>query len=838
MARRNRDERRKKRLQKLEDRATILNVDANLSTTSESDAEKLKRKAKKVERKAGKLEAKIDPSVRQEQERKELVEKRDKKLQKLDTKVEKKKAKGKYVDFVDKEEGKRAKITQDFQQGVTESRGQAETEKNQILSSSASFKQKQEALKQRADAEREQGDESAKQDRIGKQLLRGAKKIVKRIDKGKQVGKILKKRAVKKAMEFGASQELVDGFEDILDQANALNKVDRNKMFEMGSGTAGSAAPSIDTSGMTSADKRRVAAAQMASDLEYFKMMNPVLKPTDYYPQAGRSIAVGTSTGEIIGSRTIYTGAGVLAPMGLYDARKRALAAAAKAGIANAQGEMPTLPRVRDQYVQRYEDYTKDMLREIRSDKDNFDKNGKLTPSARARIQEAVELGNTINRALARADEFQDHLTKEKTSGKGGMTGIDDVYYSKKTTKLMRELLTGDYDFDNFKNKDILREIASGEGMEFRNAQKDFQSEILPRLQAEAAQDRQNLLDGTYQSAEGKDSSDFIDKKSGLLTQAYMKTVSDARIKNAVENFYKANEGVYSDEQKDSLIALAQSQIGKQETITTKEQSSGGGGGSSAAKRYYNTYFDGTTRGLKRATVPVIESLDNSAGNDEILEAYLTTIGGVGGTTKMIDGDTVPVTRNSLGIEGSPMAIGSGMVSNLFAVNTKNGYEQLTGEEIERRLADGEGMTAYGTGTECKLGWFQAYNDMGDIPESQIYARATEDINALGYIDGGEVIPLKSGTVGDFKNAPDSNKVQIKSMMYMPFLKQPVLLETRDAKGNFQSSIVRELESTGGAYLVSKRTTTIPFNSYQQINTQLSNIMSDDFTSDKNLRTP
>ena len=123
MARRNRDERRKKRLQKLEDRATILNVDANLSTTSESDAEKLKRKAKKVERKAGKLEAKIDPSVRQEQERKELVEKRDKKLQKLDTKVEKKKAKGKYVDFVDKEEGKRAKITQDFQQGVTESRG-------------------------------------------------------------------------------------------------------------------------------------------------------------------------------------------------------------------------------------------------------------------------------------------------------------------------------------------------------------------------------------------------------------------------------------------------------------------------------------------------------------------------------------------------------------------------------------------------------------------------------------------------------------------------------------------------------------------------------------------
>jgi hypothetical protein len=49
----------------------------------------------------------------------------------------------------------------------------------------------------------------------------------------------------------------------------------------------------------------------------------------DYYPNAGRDIAVGTFSGSRIGSQTIYSGAGALLPMGLYDARKRALKEAA-----------------------------------------------------------------------------------------------------------------------------------------------------------------------------------------------------------------------------------------------------------------------------------------------------------------------------------------------------------------------------------------------------------------------------------------------------------------------------------------------------------------------------
>jgi hypothetical protein len=51
----------------------------------------------------------------------------------------------------------------------------------------------------------------------------------------------------------------------------------------------------------------------------------------DYYPNAGRDIAVGTFSGSRIGSQTIYSGAGALLPVGLYDARKRSLVEAAKA---------------------------------------------------------------------------------------------------------------------------------------------------------------------------------------------------------------------------------------------------------------------------------------------------------------------------------------------------------------------------------------------------------------------------------------------------------------------------------------------------------------------------
>jgi hypothetical protein len=84
----------------------------------------------------------------------------------------------------------------------------------------------------------------------------------------------------------------------------------------------------------------------------------------DYYPTASRNIAVGTFTGEVIGSQTIYSGAGGLAPMGLYDARKRALAKAATAKQA-AIDKFLTLEDTAKAYNMEYKDYAYDHLYDI-----------------------------------------------------------------------------------------------------------------------------------------------------------------------------------------------------------------------------------------------------------------------------------------------------------------------------------------------------------------------------------------------------------------------------------------------------------------------------------------
>lgn len=69
----------------------------------------------------------------------------------------------------------------------------------------------------------------------------------------------------------------------------------------------------------------------------------------DYYPEVGRDIAVGTFTGSRIGSQTIYSGAGGLLPLGLYDARKRAIAADIKRKEA-LMDQLKEIPDIAKQY--------------------------------------------------------------------------------------------------------------------------------------------------------------------------------------------------------------------------------------------------------------------------------------------------------------------------------------------------------------------------------------------------------------------------------------------------------------------------------------------------------
>jgi hypothetical protein len=76
----------------------------------------------------------------------------------------------------------------------------------------------------------------------------------------------------------------------------------------------------------------------------------------DYYPEIGRDIAVGTFTGSRIGSQTIYSGAGGVLPLGLYDARKRAIAADIKKKQA-LMDELKEMPDIAKQYKPAFAQY-------------------------------------------------------------------------------------------------------------------------------------------------------------------------------------------------------------------------------------------------------------------------------------------------------------------------------------------------------------------------------------------------------------------------------------------------------------------------------------------------
>ena len=80
----------------------------------------------------------------------------------------------------------------------------------------------------------------------------------------------------------------------------------------------------------------------------------------DYYPEAGRDIAVGNFSGSYAGSRTIYSGAGGLLPLGLYDARKRAIATdiKKKEAIMDQLKEMPDIAKqFKPYFSEKYMDF-------------------------------------------------------------------------------------------------------------------------------------------------------------------------------------------------------------------------------------------------------------------------------------------------------------------------------------------------------------------------------------------------------------------------------------------------------------------------------------------------
>jgi len=162
----------------------------------------------------------------------------------------------------------------------------------------------------------------------------------------------------------------------------------------------------------------------------------------DYYPQAARNVGVGTFTGEIIGSQTIYSGAGVLAPMGLYDARKRALVKAAQAKQ-KAINDFLTLKDTAKAYNMEYKDQAYDALYGILKDH-NFSVSSVMRDQkAMKEVQRWKGLGKELLFIEKEAKAVMTNISKE------------DKYVPDKFKKLAKDLYYGLQDKDKVFSGDV-----------------------------------------------------------------------------------------------------------------------------------------------------------------------------------------------------------------------------------------------------------------------------------------------------------------------------------------------------------------------------------------------
>jgi hypothetical protein len=152
----------------------------------------------------------------------------------------------------------------------------------------------------------------------------------------------------------------------------------------------------------------------LASELDFITpdAVMEKLELTDYYPNIGKDIAVGNWTGSVLGSQTIYSGAGGLLPMGLYDARKRAIAKAAKDKQAIID-KMMELPNTAEQFQKNYQDYGFQKL-----------------------INGGLEKYGSYE-AMAKSPEWRREFAKFKN------IGIELTYYDKQADKTIKDLSDG-----------------------------------------------------------------------------------------------------------------------------------------------------------------------------------------------------------------------------------------------------------------------------------------------------------------------------------------------------------------------------------------------------------
>jgi hypothetical protein len=183
----------------------------------------------------------------------------------------------------------------------------------------------------------------------------------------------------------------------------------------------------------------------------------------DYYPNIGKDIAVGSYSGKYIGSTTIFAAPGARLPLGLMDARKRAIRDAAQAQQATMDKlyELPNAPtQFNEAYQSDYIDWISKGLDEA-GGYDAFISN----PDNRKEMARRMNLGKQMTEIDTRVESL-----KASWQPKDGKQG---VYVPPKLRNKLLEWETG--------KVDNLDDILSGKvnASEFNNYIKSYANGVI-----------------------------------------------------------------------------------------------------------------------------------------------------------------------------------------------------------------------------------------------------------------------------------------------------------------------------------------------------------------------
>lgn len=184
----------------------------------------------------------------------------------------------------------------------------------------------------------------------------------------------------------------------------------------------------------TKADFEREVAKQLAiENQDAPELAIEKLGLEDYYPNIGKDIAVGTYSGKYLGSATIFAAPGMRMPMGLIDARKRAIAEAAKAKQV-AMDKLYEVPDAAKQLNDSFQSYYIDWISNSLDEAGGYDA-FVANPENR---KEMLRLQNLAKETLEINTRVQE--LKSAAQGKDGKQG---VYLSKGTRAKIIEWQNG-----------------------------------------------------------------------------------------------------------------------------------------------------------------------------------------------------------------------------------------------------------------------------------------------------------------------------------------------------------------------------------------------------------